>query len=213
LNGCRRARETCCGLAQVGRIPIAQGAQASAASYPKDGTTPTLGTAVCTNAATTPNADGTDDCVLPITFAPTVSGPDNATLTVTAGTTLSPPVYTDVTLWTDLQPVTHAELHHDSGNISLAAMIGWPFTLAGLLGLLRFRRRRAGLSGLVLVALAMVLAGASLALNGCAGPGAYTPNFTTAGTYPITITVTGPNVSQYTVIDFTVTSPGITGQQ
>jgi hypothetical protein len=171
----------------------------------------------------------TTDVTLFITPTNTVSGnltfacsglPANSTCTfsptsiaLTAGTTLASPVYTDVTLWTDLQPVTTAELRHQNGNITLAAILGWPLTLAGLLGLVRLRRRRGRLNGLVLMALVMVLAGASLALNGCAGPGAYTPNFTSAGSYPVTITVTGPNVSQSTVIYFTVTSPGITGQQ
>ena len=171
----------------------------------------------------------TTDVTLFITPTNTVSGnltfacsglPANSTCTfsptsiaLTAGTTLASPVYTDVTLWTDLQPVTTAELRHQNGNITLAAILGWPLTLAGLLGLVRLRRRRGRLNGLVLMALVMVLAGASLALNGCAGPGAYTPNFTAAGSYPVTITVTGPNVSQSTVIYFTVTSPGITGQQ
>jgi hypothetical protein len=171
----------------------------------------------------------TTDVTLFITPTNTVTGtltfacsglPANSTCTfsptsipLTASTAFATPVYTDVTLWTDLQPVSHAGLRREHGNISLAAIIGWPLTLAGLLGLLRLHRRRRGLNGLTLMALAMVLAGSSLALNGCAGPGAYTPNFTTAGNYPITITVTGPNVSQSTVIYFTVTSPGITGQQ
>jgi sugar lactone lactonase YvrE len=171
----------------------------------------------------------TTDVTLFITPTNTVTGtltfacsglPANSTCTfsptsipLTASTAFATPVYTDVTLWTDLQPVSHAGLRREHGNISLAAIIGWPLTLAGLLGLLRLHRRRRGLNGLTLMALAMVLTGSSLALNGCAGPGAYTPNFTTAGNYPITITVTGPNVSQSTVIYFTVTSPGITGQQ
>ena len=121
-----------------------------------------------------------------------------------------------MTLWTDLQPGAITALHAPSigrshSNVALAEMIGWPLTLLGFLGVLRFRRR---LHSLTLVAILMVMAGTSLTLSGCAGPGAYAPTLTPAGTYPITVKVTGSSgVSQTTVINFTVTSPGITGQQ
>jgi hypothetical protein len=142
------------------------------------------------------------------TFAPT-------SIPLTASTNFATPVYTDVTFFTDLQP-GYAALHgpataRGGRRIALAEMIGWPLTLLGFLGVLRSRRR---LHALTLAAVLMVLAGASLTLSGCAGPGAYQPNLTPPGTYPITITVKGPNgLTQSTVVDFTVTSPGITGQQ
>jgi hypothetical protein len=144
------------------------------------------------------------------TFSPT-------SIPLTAGTSYALPVYTDVTLWTDLQPgAVTSSLHtptlgHGGSHLALAEMIGWPLTLIGFLGLLRFRLR---LHSLTLAAILMVMAGASLTLSGCGGPGAYTPNFTPAGTYPITITVKGSSgVSQTTLVDFTVTTPGISGQQ
>jgi hypothetical protein len=60
----------------------------------------------------------------------------------------------------------------------------------------------------------MVLSGAALTLNGCAGPGDYVPNLTTAGNYPVTITVSGPNgLTQSVVIEDTVTAPGLPGQE
>ena len=142
------------------------------------------------------------------TFSPT-------SIALTAGTNYATPVYTDVTFFNDLQPGA-ASLrvpgigHRDSGG-SLAAMIGWPLTLLGFVGLLRFRRR---LHALTLVAVLMVMAGASLTLSGCAGPGAYQLNPTPAGNYPVVITVHGPNsLSVSTTVEYTVTSPGIAGQQ
>ncbi len=140
------------------------------------------------------------------TFSPT-------SIPLTAGTAYATPVYTDVTLWTDLQP-GYASLQRPApgrSNVALAEMIGWPLTLLGFLGVLRFRRR---LHALTLVAVLMVMAGTSLTLSGCAGPGAYQAILTPAGTYPITLTVkSSSGVTQSTIIDFTVTSPGITGQQ
>jgi sugar lactone lactonase YvrE len=150
------------------------------------------------------------------TFSPT-------SLTLSATSTFAPPVYTDVTFWTDLQPGTvpgtTAQLNaptlgHTHSGVNLAAIIGWPLTLLGLGGLLLRRRKLAHLRGLTLMALAFVMAGTALTFTGCSGgPGAYHAVLTPAGTYPITVTVKGANLSQSTVIDFTVTSPGIPGQQ
>jgi hypothetical protein len=139
--------------------------------------------------------------------------PTSIALTPTTSTAL--PVYTDMTLWTDLQPGT-ASLHQPfashRGEASLAMMLGWPLTLLGFTGLFAFRRK-IGSRALSLMALAFVLAGSSLVLTGCAGPGAYTPNLTPAGTYPITVTVTNGTVTKTTLIYWKVSSPGITGQE
>jgi sugar lactone lactonase YvrE len=153
------------------------------------------------------------------TFSPT-------SLTFTAGKTYIAPMYTDMTLWTDIQPgnvpsTTSANhggpsIGHDAHNgITLAMIVGWPITLFGFTGLLLFRRRKPGaLRALTLAAIFCILAGASLVLNGCSGgPGAYKPVLTPAGTYPITVTVTGNGVTKTTTVYFKVTSPGITGQQ
>jgi hypothetical protein len=119
-----------------------------------------------------------------------------------------------MTLWTDLQPgVGNASLRTDS-NISVALLWGWPLTLLGLAGILRFRRK-AAFRGISLLALLLTLTGSSLVFTGCGsgGPGAYTPNLTPAGTYPITITVTGASITHTTTVYWTVTSPGLPGQQ
>jgi sugar lactone lactonase YvrE len=181
----------------------------------------------------------TTDATLFITPTNTVSGtftfscsglPANSTctfsptsITLAASSTFATPVYTDVTFWTDLQPGTvpgtTASLHaptigHTRNAVTLAAMIGWPLTLLGLGGLLVRRRKLSHLRGFTLMALAFILAGSALTFTGCSGgPGAYHAVLTPAGTYPITVTVKGANLSQSTVIDFTVTTPGIPGQE
>ena len=148
------------------------------------------------------------------TFSPT-------SLTFAAGTTYAGPVSTDMTLWTDIQPgtVPTAALHaptigpNSRSGVQLAMIYGWPFTLLGLFGLLRFRRKHGALRGLAIVGLIMLMAGSSLIFTGCAGPGAYQPVLTPAGTYPITVTVKGNGITQTTLVYFKVASPGITGQQ
>ena len=91
-------------------------------------------------------------------------------------------------------------------------MFGWPMTLIGLAALVGFRRKQAR-RGIALLGLLLVMLGSSLVMTGCAGPGAYQPVLTPAGTYPITITVKGDGVTQTTVVNFIVASPGITGQE
>jgi sugar lactone lactonase YvrE len=150
------------------------------------------------------------------TFSPT-------TLTLTAGTTYDAPVYTDMTLWTDIQPgsvpTTTSSLRgpsigNGSGGVRYAMILGWPLTLLGFTGLLLFRRRKPGsLRGLSLLAVILLMTGSSLIFTGCAGPGAYQAVLTPAGTYPITVKVTGNGVTQTTLVYFKVASPGITGQQ
>jgi len=150
------------------------------------------------------------------TFSPT-------TLTLTAGTSI--PAYTPVivTFFTDLQPGTGGTSSlrapvlagHRSSGMALAMLFGWPITLAGLAGVIRFRRRNGFGRGLTLVALLCILVGASTVFTGCSpsGPGSYVANLTPAGTYPITITATDGSVSSSIVINFAVSSPGITGQE
>jgi len=151
---------------------------------------------------------------LPATTTCTFS-PSSLTLTASAG--YVNPYAVDVTFWTDLQPT--AALHRPSGAHGratgvYAAMIGWPMALFGLAALLFLRRRGGVRKGLSLLAMLLIMAGSSLALSGCAGPGTYKPSLTAAGTYPITITVTAPGgASASAVVNFKVAAPGITGQE
>ena len=152
------------------------------------------------------------------TFSPT-------SVTLTAGKTYASPVYTDMTLWTDIQPGNVPTTSFNRGpsfgigshsSVQLAMMVGWPVTLLGFTGLIAFRRRKPGaLRGLTLTAVLFIMAGSSLIFTGCGagGPGAYKAVLTPAGTYPITVTVKGNGVTQTTLVYFKVASPGITGQE
>jgi sugar lactone lactonase YvrE len=147
------------------------------------------------------------------TFAPT-------SIALTAGTAPAAPVAVDMTLWTDLQPGTGVSSLRTPSTlpakpgISLAFAFGWPLTLIGLAGIIRFRRKTHALRGLSLMSLLLILCGSSMVFTGCGGgPGAYQANLTPAGTYPIVVTVTGASVTHTTTIYWTVTSPGIPGQQ
>ena len=146
------------------------------------------------------------------TFSPT-----SITLAATAGVVA--PVYTDVTMWTDIQPyavtssLAKPSLGNGSNGVRLAMIVGWPVTLLGLVGLFRLRRKPGTMRGLSLLALLLVLGGSSLVFTGCAGPGSYTPVLTPAGTYPVTVTVTGDGITKSTIVNFKVSSPGITGQE
>jgi hypothetical protein len=140
------------------------------------------------------------------TFQPT-------SIALTASTSYATPVYTDVTFFTDVKPGNLSELARPGNGISLAMVFGWPLTALSLVALLSLRRRKS-LRGLSLLAMLVLMAGTALTFSGCAGPGDYTASLTPAGTYPITITVKGTSgVSSSTIVDFTVTAPGITGQQ
>jgi hypothetical protein len=128
------------------------------------------------------------------------------------------PVATDITLWTDISPKLNVtSLHPGPGSRSgptYAALLGWPFTLLGLAGALRFRKRLTGYSTLYLTAvLLLMLAGSSAVFSGCAGPGAVVPVLTPAGSYPVTVTVSGDGITQSTTVYFVVGSPGIPGQE
>jgi hypothetical protein len=149
------------------------------------------------------------------TFSPT-------SLTLTAGSAV--PAYTPVivTFFTDLQPGTGgtsslrapAMPGHRSPGLTLAMMLGWPITLVSLIGLVGLRKRNGWARAGKLVALLVVLAGSSAFFSGCGSSvGTYVANLTPAGTYPITITATDGSVSSSIVINFIVTSPGITGQE
>jgi sugar lactone lactonase YvrE len=146
------------------------------------------------------------------TFSPT-------SVTLVPSTTFANPVYTDVTFWTDLQPgFITSELRTPSignGKSSrvYAAMFGWPMTLIGLTALVCLRRKQSTHRAISLLGLLLVMVGSSLVMTGCAGPGAYVPVLTPAGTYPITVTVKGNGATQSTVVNFIVASPGITGQE
>ena len=65
-----------------------------------------------------------------------------------------------------------------------------------------------------LLAALVVMVGISLTFTGCGGPGAYKAVLTPAGTYPITITVSGSNnFTETTVVNYVVTAPGMPGQE
>jgi hypothetical protein len=141
------------------------------------------------------------------TFSPT-------SIPLTAGTAYVPPIPVDVTFWTDVQPTTTSEVRGGKTGIELAMILGWPLTIAGMGGLFFTRRKRNGLRLLAMVPLGMLLAGGSLVMSGCAGPGDYVPTLTPPGQYLVTITVSGANsVKATTQVYFVVTSPGITGIQ
>jgi len=144
------------------------------------------------------------------TFSPT-----SYTLTPSTGAPVWVPIV--VTLWTDLQPgsattsmLMRGQTRHD--GIRLATLLGWPVLLAGIFGVIRFRRKNGLAKALTVIALVLVISGSSLLFTGCGagGPGAYQPNFTPAGQYPITVTVTNGTVSHSTTLYFNV-SPGVTG--
>jgi len=144
------------------------------------------------------------------TFLPT-------SITLTAGTAPAAPVATDMTLWTDINPSTYTgSLRPAPGSHNdtyFAVLAGWPIMLLGLAGVLRFRRRLAASRGLYLAAFVLLLIGSSIVGAGCAGPGAEVPVLTPAGTYPITVTVTGDGITQKTTVYFVVGAPGIPGQE
>lgn len=141
--------------------------------------------------------------------------PPSYTLTPSIG---APPVWVPitVTLWTDLQAGTATSLlvpgktPHE--GVKLATLLGWPILLAGLFGVIRFRRKNGLAKALTMIALACVISGSSLLFTGCGagGPGAYKPNLTPTGQYPVTVTVTNGTVSHSSIIYFNV-SAGITG--
>jgi len=150
------------------------------------------------------------------TFNPT-------SITLTPGTASPAWIPLVVTFFTDLQPgsggtsALHAPARpgHKSSGLSLALLFGWPVTLAGLAGLIRFRKRRGSARSLTLLAVLMLMIGSSaLFTTGCNnGPGAYHANLTPAGTYPVTVTVTNGTVSSSIVINLFVGAPGIAGQE
>lgn len=142
------------------------------------------------------------------TFAPT-------SIPIAASSTYPLPTSIDVTLWTDIVPGTVPNVTttaaRKAGGVSRSMMIGWPLTFIGLFTMLGLRRRK--LRALSLLAALVLMAGTAMTLTACAGPGSYTPSLTPAGTYPVTVTVTNGTVSAQTVVDFTVTAPGIVGQE
>jgi sugar lactone lactonase YvrE len=147
------------------------------------------------------------------TFSPT-------SLTLVASTATALPIAVDMTLWTDLQPgltsLTAPAIRAEKPGVSLAMMLGWPLTLLGLAGIFRFRRKAGALRGLSLLALLLTIAGSSMAFTGCGtgGPGAYQATLTPTGTYPITVTIkSSAGVTHTTVVYWTVTGPGIPGQE
>jgi len=141
------------------------------------------------------------------TFNPT-------TYTLTPGT--GAPVWTPITmtLWTDMQPGAAALRFPGKSRrdgMQMATMLGWPLLLAGLVGVIQFRRKGFA-KALVMIALCAVISGSSLVFTGCGagGPGAYHANLTPSGQYPVTVTISNGTVSHTAVVYFNV-DPGITG--
>jgi sugar lactone lactonase YvrE len=225
-------------LPQTASITLSPRGCIASALYPAGSFTAVLGSQ-CGNGITTngiptvATADGsTTDATIFVLPSNTVSGaitfscsglPANSactfqptSITLTAGTSYASPVYTDVTFFTDVQPGATASLKQpfQSGKpaYSLALIVGWPLTFLGLFGMLALRRKKA-LRGLSLMALGILMAGSALTFTGCAGPGNYVAALTPAGTYPVTITAKGAGLTSSTIVDFTVTAPGIPGQQ
>ncbi len=153
------------------------------------------------------------------TFSPT-------SIALSPGTGHIIPVYTDVTVFTDVQPGNVGALSKPAfgrnNTITLAqfgvsSRILWPFTALALLALVLLRRRLKSLRGVALLGLALLLSAGTLGLNGCAGPGAYKATLTPASPggipYLITVNITNGTVSTTTNFYLNVTAPGITGQQ
>ena len=148
------------------------------------------------------------------TFSPT-------SITLKAGTAFPATVYTDVTMWTDINPKNVTSLSAPSigggkHGVALAMIVGWPLTLLGFVGMIGLRRKKGTMRALTLLALVLVMCGSTLIFSGCAGPGDYVPVLTPASTgngYPVTVTVSGGGVSQSVVVYFKVSAPGLPNQE
>jgi Bacterial Ig-like domain (group 3)/NHL repeat len=99
-----------------------------------------------------------------------------------------PPTYTDMTLWTDLQPGTgtarlaRPTLGAHSDGISLAALLGWPAAVLALFGMLMLRRKSSRGRALQWLLVLVAMVSSSVGITGCGGgPGAYQVNPTPAG--------------------------------
>jgi hypothetical protein len=129
-----------------------------------------------------------------------------------------------ITFFTDLQPgETNSQstsLHapaipgHKASGVTLALLLGWPVTLLGLAGLIRFRKRKGLASSFTLTALLFMALGSSVLFTaGCGGgPGAYKANLTPTGVYPVVVTVTNGTVTQSLIVDLAI-FPGTAGSE
>ncbi len=153
------------------------------------------------------------------TFSPT-------SIALAPGTGHIIPVYTDVTVFTDVQPGNVGALSKPAfgrnntitlAQLGVSSRILWPFTALALLTLVLLRRRLKSLRGIALLGLALLLSVGTLGLNGCAGPGAYKATLTPASPggipYLITVNITNGTVATTTNFYLNITAPGITGQQ
>jgi sugar lactone lactonase YvrE len=153
------------------------------------------------------------------TFSPT-------SIALTPGTGHIVPVYTDVTIFTDVPPGNVGALNKPAfgrantitlAQLGISSTILWPFSAFALFALFRLRRRLKSLRGIALLGLALLLSAGSLGLNGCAGPGAYKAALTPASPngvpYLITVNITNGTASTTTTFYLNITAPGITGQQ
>jgi hypothetical protein len=153
------------------------------------------------------------------TFSPT-------SIALTPGGGHIVPVYTDVTIFTDVQPGNIGALNKPafgrnhtitSAQLGISSRILWPFTALALLTLVLLRRRLKSLRGIALLGLALLLSAGSLGLNGCAGPGAYKATLTPASPggvpYLITVNITNGTIATTANFYLNITAPGITGQQ
>lgn len=171
---------------------------------------------VCTFSATT---SSTQTAGSVLTFTP-VAGSAVAGTTVPGATLVGgaianpapayPPSFT-VTLWTDVNPNVNSASNTQRSRSTLASVLGWPMLLGGFTMVLGFRKRLRNSRLLAGLALFALLTGSATVLTGCTSA-LESAGQTPAGSYTVTITVTGPNsLVQSTPITFTV-GAGIAGQ-
>lgn len=148
-------------------------------------------------------------------YATCTFGPPS-TLAVTATTNLQTywqqPIPVTITFWSNVAPASANALTPQRpgtrGNAPILAC-GFPLLLLGLSGIAGARKRMRRAGPFLYLALACVLAGASLTLTGCSSA-VNTAKYTTpAGTSNVTITVTGPNSTSHTInTQYTITGAG-----
>ena len=151
--------------------------------------------------------------------------PTNSVCTISPTTLVFTPIATAgiqqsaaLTLWTDVNPnvlPTSSSAHpldlFRHPGTTLATLLGWPVLFAGLAGVFGFRRKFRRTSLLTVLALIALLTGSTMVLTGC-NSSQFAATVTPAGTYKITLTVSGPSSTVQTMpITFTV-APGVAGQ-
>ncbi len=205
---------------------------ADAATFTVSLNTNSVGTAQGSTSTVIPTIIANNTLSGTITFACT-NLPANSTCTFGPPTSLTfaavPGVPAEqqsaITIWTDVPPgvipttssrsIAPRLPFRGSGDVSLAALLGWPVLLSSFAGILAFRKRLRqsprALRLFSLLALFGVLAGGSAVLSGCSSSSVKSA-LTPVGTYTINFVATGPgSTSVTTPITFTV-GAGALGQ-